>query len=208
MKELEKTKRISISAVIFLLVIVVGLLTFKRPKTPFKVSAENTLKAIVDQAYILSLDDFEKMEASTFTLIDIRNNLDFDKGHNRDAINVPFSEFLEDNFIELIENNIKDDKLIILYSEYIFETNNAWILLYQLGYDHIKVLSTEICYANDEFSLNRVGLDDPEINYAETMEKAKTRSQKKIKSTYVLAPKKKKVVTNPKKKKRIPEGGC
>jgi len=208
MKELEKTKRISISAVLFLLVIVIGLLTFKRPKISFKVNVEDTIKAVLDQSYILSLNDFENINTSAYTLIDIRNNLDYSKGHVKNAINVPIGQFLDDSFIELIDNTIKEGKTIILYSQYPHEVNSAWLLLYQLGFDNIRILSTETYYTNDKFHLQNVGLDYPEINYAEVMEKAKTNPIKKSKSTYRPPAKKKKVITKPKKKKRIPEGGC
>lgn len=208
MKELEKTKRISISAVLFLLVIIAGLLTIKRPKTPFKVNADNTLIACLDHSYMLSPNDLEIMDTSTYTLIDIRNNLDYTKGHYKDAINVQVSQFLEDTFINLIEDSLNEGKMIILYGRQPHESNNAWMLLYQLGFDNIRILSAETHYNNDHFNLKEVIIESPELNYAETMEKAKTNPVKKIKSTYTASPKKKKVVTKPKKKKRIPEGGC
>ena len=76
MKELEKTKRISISAVLFLLVIVIALLTYKRPKFNFVTSADKTLEAIIDQNQLMSMSDFEAMETSSYLLVDVRNNFE------------------------------------------------------------------------------------------------------------------------------------
>jgi len=42
MKELEKTKRISIASVLFILVVLIGLLTYKRPKHMYAVNSKTT----------------------------------------------------------------------------------------------------------------------------------------------------------------------
>ena len=88
MKELEKTKRVSISAVLFLLVIVIAVLTFKKPEHVFEKSAEETLEKIVEKDYILSQNDLEKIDASDYEIIDIRSNYEYTKGHIDGAINI------------------------------------------------------------------------------------------------------------------------
>jgi rhodanese-related sulfurtransferase len=208
MKELEKTKRISISAVLFLLVIVIALLTYKRPKFNFVTSAEKTLEAIIDQHQLLSMTDFKAMEASSYLLVDVRNNFEFSKGHINGAVNIATSQFLENESIDLIANTLDNGKSVILYGETPDEANNAWILLYQLGYSNMNVLSINTAYDRDNFSVKSVEVEKPALNYAVTMQKAKVRPVKTVKVMVNPVPEpKKKVVTKPKKKK-APEGGC
>lgn len=211
MKELEKTKRISISAVLFLLVIVIALLTYKRPNFNFVTSADKTLEAIIDQNQLLSMSDFEALESSSYLLVDVRNNFEYSKGHINGAVNIAINEFLENESIDLISGSIKNGKSIILYGENPDAANNAWMLLYQLGYSTMSVLSITTDYVKDNFYVKNVEVGKPALNYAATMEKAKVRPVKKVKvmvnPTPAPAPKKK-VIPAPKKKKAPPEGGC
>ena len=206
MKELEKTKRISISAVLFLLVILVALLTFKRPQFNFVTTAEETLETLVDQNQLLSFATFKSLDTASYLLVDVRNNFDYSKGHAKGAINIASSQFLESQFIDLISQTLKEHKTVILYGESPDSANNVWMLLYQLGHQNILVLSVASSYHNDLFSMNQIEVEKAALNYAMDMEKAK--KQVIIKAKIKPVPPKKKVITKPKKKKRAPEGGC
>ena len=48
MKELEKTKRISIAAVLTILVVLIALLSYKRPKHLYTVNTHDTLEKITN----------------------------------------------------------------------------------------------------------------------------------------------------------------
>lgn len=206
MKELEKTKRISISAVLFLLVIVIALLTFKRPQFNFVTTAEKTLETLVGQNQLLSFATFKTLDTTSYLLVDVRNNFDYAKGHAKGAINIASSQFLEEPFIDLISQTLNENKTVILYGESPDSANNVWMLLYQLGHQNIRVLSVASSYHNDLFSLNAIEVEKATLNYATDMEKAKKQVIIKAKTKPVVP--KKKVITQPKKKKRAPEGGC
>jgi len=206
MKELEKTKRISISAVLFLLVIVIALLTFKRPQFNFVTTAEKTLETLVDHNQLLSFATFKTLDTAAYILVDVRNNFDYSKGHAKGAINIASSQFLAEPFIDFISQTLTENKIVILYGESPDDANNIWMLLYQLGHQNINVLSVAPSYHNDLFSLNQVEVEKASLDYAMDMEKAK--KQVIIKAKTKPAPRKKKVIPKPKKKKRAPEGGC
>lgn len=206
MKELEKTKRISFSAVLFLVVIVIALLTFKRPQFNFVTTAEKTLETLVNQNQVLSFATFKTLDTATYLLVDVRNNFDYSKGHAKGAINIASSQFLEKPFIDQISQTLKENKTVILYGESPDSANNVWMLLYQLGHQNIRVLSVAASYHNDLFSLDQIEVEKASLDYAIDMEKAK--KQVIIKAKVKPVPPKKKVITKPKKKKRAPEGGC
>ena len=104
MKELEKTKRISIASVLFILVVLIGLLTYKRPTHMYAINSKTTLENITTDNYLISLKDIENKE---YVLIDTRNEFEFQKGHLNKAINIYAPEILNE------ENTSIFNKLLI-----------------------------------------------------------------------------------------------
>jgi len=207
MKELEKTKRISISAVLFLLIVTIAILTFEKPENVFEKNTEATLQEIVSNNYILTLSELDSKESSQYQLIDIRSNFEYTKGHINDAINISTHDILESGNIELFDELVESNKIAILYGEDPNDANRAWMLLYQLGYENAKILCVETNYIDNKFQVSNHALEKPAVNYAQVMQLAKSAPTETKKA--VTKPKKpKKVITLPKKKKRVPEGGC
>jgi len=207
MKELEKTKRISISAVLFLLVVVISLLTFRKPQFSFTNNTAKTLEFIGEKSYILSMSEFEQIKDQASFIIDVRSSFDFSKGHIDKAINIPLSQLLDKSSIDLIKNSSLQNPAI-LYGKSPEEANAAFMLLYQLGNPDIKVLSVVTFYDDRQFHVKNIEIGKAKVNYAATMEKAMIQPIKKVVVKPAPKPVKKKVVVQPKKKKKMPEGGC
>ena len=207
MKELEKTKRISISAVLFLLVILISILTYRKPEFSFVNNPEKTLAIISNQAHVISLKDFNSLSGSTYQLIDVRNNIDYSKGHISSAINIPLSQLLVSINKQEIETETKES-LIIVYGESPENASAAWITLYQLGYEQVKLLSVDTFYKDHKFHINNVNTGASNFDYAQKMKEASTQKIKKIQPKPKVETSKKKVTPKPKKKKKMPEGGC
>ncbi len=207
MKELEKTKRISISAVLFLLIVVIAILTFEKPQHVFEKNTHATLNEIVNNNYILTLHHLDSLKPSQYELIDIRSNFEYSKGHIKNAINISTHQLLKNDNIEYFNELKENNKNAILYGKDPDEANSAWMVLYQLGYENVKILCVETNYTDNEFRVKNYALEKASVNYAEIIEKSKGTSieAKKV----VVKPKApKRIITKPKKKKRVPEGGC
>ncbi|MEN8123770.1 MAG: rhodanese-like domain-containing protein [Bacteroidota bacterium] len=208
MKELERTKRISVSAVLFLLIVVIGVLMFEKPQYVFEKNPANTLEEVTKQNFILTLNDFKSLEPSQYVLIDIRNNFEYAKGHLDGAINVSPHQVFKPESKKLLKQTKDDGKTVVLYGANADKASNAWLLLYQLGYENIKILCVETNYIDNKLSMKEVAIEKPSVNYAEIIREAKAKQaiQKITEVKKPVAPKK--VITKPKKKKRVPEGGC
>jgi len=204
MKELERTKRVSISAVLFLLVVVIAVLTFKKPEYVFEKSAEETLEKIVEKDYVISHNDLEQMVVTDYEIIDIRSNYEYAKGHLEGAINISAINVLEKESSSFLKEIDDAGKTAILYGEHPDEANSAWMLLYQLGYENAKVLCIETSFVNNQFQVKDVNLEKPTVNYAKVLKSLMDKEPAVVKEKK----KPKKVITAPKKKKRVPEGGC
>ena len=172
MKELEKTRRISISAVLFLLIILISLLTFRKPEFSFTNNTASTLEAISENKHLLSLNELESMTPSEYNLIDVRDNYDFSKGHMDHAINIPINQLLESiRSKQFIGSSI--ELPTILYGVNPEQANAAWMILYQLGYENLKILSVNTYYAEEEFHINPIIIGDPTYDYAKKNEGSK-----------------------------------
>ena len=206
MKELEKTKRISISAVLFLLVIIIAVLTFERPKHVFENNTEAMLQEISNNKYLLTMSQLEEIESSKYKLIDVRSNFEYSKGFLKDAVNISTNDILEDDNIKFLDELQESDKTAILYGENPDQANSAYMMLYQLGYENVYILSVQTNYSDNNFNIKNYELEKPTVNYAKLMQKLKFVPEKP--KPKITKPKPKKVVPIKKKKKKKPEGGC
>jgi len=207
MKELERTKRISISAVLFLLVVLIAVLTFKKPEHVFQNNTANTLEALNKKDYILTKDQLSALDNSTYVLIDIRDSYEYAKGHMKGAINITAHDVFESKTKGLMQKLTKEGKLLVIYAENPDLASGAWMLLYQLGYENAKILSVTTHYTDNKFIVDNYNLEKAVVNYAQVMKKA-TSASDKPKNVEAKKPTPKKVLRRPKKKKRVPEGGC
>jgi rhodanese-related sulfurtransferase len=180
MKELEKTRRISISAVLFLLVIVISLLTFKRPEFNFPNSSEKTLEFVNNHNHVMSLADFQKLEADSYLLIDVRSNFDYSKGHMEYAVNIPKSQLLDPETKKIIETAVSREKPLIIYGKNPETANAACLLLFQLGYEQLQLLSIQSYYDHKQFHMASIQVEKPLFDFAQTMKTASIQPIKKI----------------------------
>jgi rhodanese-related sulfurtransferase len=196
MKELEKTKRISIAAMLAILVIIIALLTYKRPKHIYTVNTKDTLEKIISSDYFISLD---KINNPDYVLIDLRNRIEFEKGHLKNAIHIYAPEILSEVNSEIFNDLKEDNKTIILYGAHPNEAINVYMLLYQLGFDNTKVLSVENSYVQNKLITKNVNIEksDSDINQfiAVTLKNAALKPKP-------IAQKKKKTISFKKKKKK------
>jgi len=204
MKELEKTKRISIAAVIFILAVIIGLLTYKKPKNTYAINTKTTLEKITSENYLVALNELNNPD---YVLIDIRNQYDFEKGHLENAINVYAAEILSEDNIKVFEELKATNKTAVLYGNNPQEPNAPFLILYQLGYDNIKLLAIENSYLQNKLITQNSDIEKSEADVSafinESIKKANTTPVVKV----VAAPPKK-VITIEKKKKAPAEGGC
>ncbi len=203
MKELEKTKRISIAAVLFILAVIIGLLTYKRPKHTYAVNTKSTLEKLTVENYLVTLNELNNPD---YVLVDIRNQYDFDKGHLENAINIYAAEILSDDNSKVFKELKESNKTAVLYGNNPQEPNAPFLILYQLGFDNIKLLAIENSYLQNKLVANNSEIEKSEADVTafinESVKKANT-----VPIIKVVAPPKK-VITIEKKKKAPAEGGC
>ena len=204
MKELEKTKRISIAATLFILAVIIGLLTYKRPKNIYAINTKDTLEKITSKNYLVTLNDLNNPDD---VIIDIRSQYEYEKGHLENAINIYAPEILSEDNLKVFDELKESNKTAILYGNNPQEVNAPFLILYQLGYENIKLLTIENSYLQNKLISKNSEIEKSEADVAafinESIKKANTVETVKV----AVAPPKK-VITIEKKKKAPAEGGC
>lgn len=206
MKELEKTKRISVAVTLFILAVLIGVLSFKRPKNLYYFNTAETLEKITAEDLLISQSEINN---NNFVLIDVRKSYDYDRGHIENAVNIPSSAILDENNINVFKELQNTNKNAILYGKNPEEAIAPFMILYQLGYTNLKVLKVENSYNQNSLVTKPIEVEkyDNDIKsfIAESVKKAAEISEKKV---IPPPPPPKKVITVEKKKKAPAEGGC
>ncbi len=197
-KELERTNRISVSTVIFILAVVVSFLTFKKPDNVFNTDVKKTYNAIVNKKYLLS--DLSSIKDSNSLVIDVRTPFEYKKGHFKNAINLPISHLLEEKSKDFFNKTKEEGRKNHIYGTNPNESSNAWMFLYQIGYTNIDIIDAKYNRFKDKFVSSK-SIEKPKLDYAAYMKKA---SEGRL----IVKKAKKKVLKIRKKKKKGAEGGC
>jgi rhodanese-related sulfurtransferase len=204
MKELEKTKRISIAAVLFILAVLIGLLTYKRPQYMYAINTKDTLEKLTNDNYIITLNDLNNPD---YVLIDVRNQFDFEKGHLKNAINIYTPDILSDENSGLFNELKETNKTAVLYGNNPQEVNAPFLILYQLGYDNIKLLSIDNSYLQNKLITKNNDIEKSEADITTFINESRENASIEQKVEDIIkAPKR--VITVQKRKKKPAEGGC
>ena len=208
MKELLKTKRITIAVFAFVLIIIIGFLTLKKPRNKYVITPVEMVEELPLIYQVTPDEAMEVMYDSTTVFIDIRSIKDFEKGHIENAINIPVPDLLSKKNTDLFNKWLKDSTVVVLYGNDELQANSPWLLMYELGYTNTRTLMGGCVYIDKLYdgslSDNAVySMEDPAYDFAGIVKKASEQSG----TTGVEKKEKKKVVVRKKKKKEA-EGGC
>ncbi|GAL71562.1 rhodanese-like domain-containing protein [Jejuia pallidilutea] len=204
MKELEKTKRISIALTLFILAILIGLLTFKRPKNTYAINTQETLHKITNTNVLVTLNSLEN---PNYIPVDVRSPFEFEKGHLENAINIHTPDILNEKNIAFFNELKATNKTAILYGNTPQDANVPFVFLYQLGYDNIKILTIENSYAQNKLVSKNYEVETLKTDIRAFIDESVKNSEVKVIPKKIIQPPKK-IIPVQKKKKKIPEGGC
>ncbi len=144
MAENTKTRRLSVATIIFVSIIVIGLLSIRKPEFEYSLTPQQTVSNLENRNYFLNKEITSQIihgAISDVVLIDLRNPDDFDKGHIKGAINIPVSEILAGESIDFLNNAKVVSKQVVLYEDDILLANGAGMVLRQIGYDNVAIIA-------------------------------------------------------------------
>jgi len=144
MEELNKTNRLTITVAVIVLVIVTGLITLRRPEVKYTLSPAESLALLKDPALVVTPTQtvaLLKDSAGTTVFIDVRNSVTFDRGHVKNAVNIPVRELFSKKSKTVFHDVEKAGQTAVLYGETQQQANGPWLMLLQTGYRNIRLFT-------------------------------------------------------------------
>lgn len=202
---------------ILLILIAGGLLILPKKDKHEGLSPELYVKNLLStERYITSdaLADRMINQDPSLLIIDTRSQEEFQSYSLPQAINIPFTDIFDPEKNPYLDQDIYD---IVLYSNDHFRSEEVWMLGNRLGYKRLHVLKGGLNhwfntiikppYPDETMPGEAIDLYNFRKGAGKYFGVAIDTVEIIIKVRQAPAPEKK-VVTKPKKKKRMPEGGC
>ena len=161
----KNPRRLTLSLIVFVLIIIVGLITMNKPEFSYKNNSAQVLKSILNKEGELIPEKaifYAEENNPSFVFVDIRNPYEYIKGHIPNAINIPLTELLSKETMKTFDKYVRDKTTIVIYANTQTEANGSWMLLKQLGYSDIKVLLGGFEYYSKELKGNEKVPETPE----------------------------------------------
>ena len=110
-------KRTFVTVLIFLAIIVIGLLTVRKPKLSYQLNPQQTVELVTMEEHALYPYDLEYIlsgEIDTILLIDIRDRFTFGRGHIEGAENISAISLLNPENIKRLEQLKRDGMTVVI----------------------------------------------------------------------------------------------
>jgi len=131
---MEKLKGLKIVLLILLIAITLVLVR-STGKNRFKQDARNAIEAVSGNNFSVSLNDFKKDEKQ-YLVVDL---IESGSSQFENSIKIPFENLIDENTLQ----QLKTESKILLFSVDNSAAVRAWVILNQLGFKNIFVLSDQ-----------------------------------------------------------------
>ncbi len=213
MKEIFNLKpRVLLSFVIILFGLSVAMIP-ENTTQQYKLTANEMLQEVQYGSELIHPDELADWlinKDPSIQLIDVRSPEEYEKFSLGNAINIPLSDILSEKWIDYLDQGVK---MNILYSNGSTNSNEAWMILRQLGYENNYVLQGGLNYWVDiilnPISPKSIDPNDEIAKYdfrkgaSQYFGGAAVSTQSTSNSTATKKP-----IIKRKTKKKAPEGGC
>ncbi len=201
-----------VTVIIFVLIIIVGFLTLKKPRFKYKLSLEQTVELAHDYEagfHPFELADVLGKKTNNVVFIDIRDRFSYGQGHIPGAENISAYDLSEPKNIKHLKELQDKEMTVVLYGNDQLQANGPWMWFRQVGFDNVKILLGGYeYYAAHKDALEQTVEDisylrgEPRYDFAEV-----AKSVGSVDNTQKVA-NKKPVVVRRKKKPKVASGGC
>ncbi|MCZ4695380.1 rhodanese-like domain-containing protein [Ancylomarina euxinus] len=106
----------------------------------YKLTAAQLLVEVQEGAQFMSTDEIADMVVQkdpSFQLIDVRAQDEFEKFHLPNAINIPLTDILAEDWADVLDQDVK---MNVFYSNGNLKANEAWMITRQLGFANNYVM--------------------------------------------------------------------
>jgi len=197
--------------ILFLIVIIIGFLTMKRPLLNYEINLQQTTKILKDTSnncfYPYQLVDVLNHKNKNVVLIDLRNKYAYGLGHIPGARSIPAFDLTHKDNVALLKGYKKNGVSVVLYADNQLAADGAWLFFRQVGFCNVRfLLGGYNYYKTHKDNLEQTKLDNSYIKGIARFDYAKVASSN---ATLTASQKSKKpVVFHRRKKVAVAAGGC
>lgn len=140
--ELNPKKTLAV-AIIFVVVILVGFLTMKKPLISYELNIKQSVQQLKDNNsyfYPYQLVNFINHQDKNIVLIDIRNKFVYGQGHIPGSENISAFDLTQANNIERLKDFKEKGITVVLYGKDQLQVTGPWMLFHEVGFTNVKVL--------------------------------------------------------------------
>ena len=112
----------------------------------YKLTAQELLVEAQEGAQFMSTDEIADaliQKDPSFQLIDVRAQDEYEKFHLPNAINIPLTDILSDEWADFLDQDVK---MNVFYSNGNLKSNEAWMITRQLGFENNYVMQGGLNY--------------------------------------------------------------
>ncbi|NOX87096.1 MAG: rhodanese-like domain-containing protein [Chlorobi bacterium] len=205
-------KKTLVAVIIFVLIIIIGFLTLKKPRFTYKLSPEQTLQLLHDEEALFhpyKLVEVLNKKNNNVVLIDIRDRFTYGQGHIPGAENISAYDLTDMKNIEHLKELQDANMTVVLYGNDQLQANGPWMWFRQVGFDNVKILLGGYgYYATHKNSLALTINDTSYLKGTPKYDYAKVASNVSAAGNSQKTSSKKPVVIRRKKKAAVAAGGC
>jgi|GEM_PF-3158963 len=110
-----------------------AIVSFYTDKSKLEYSGREMQEKALSTKYLLSEEEVHGLKNPQ--IVDIRDSKNYRLEHEDDALNIPLSVILDEEYKNFFESS--DPKVILAYDP--VKANEAWMLMTQLGYENLYV---------------------------------------------------------------------
>lgn len=207
----KNPKRLTVAFFIFVFILIVGLITIKRPNLIYRESPYTMVETILSMSDEITPEEAQYLAESDpkCVFIDIRNPYDYIKGHLPNAVNIPLNNLINEEYLNKIDSYLQDSMTVVLYGNDQTQANGPWMILKQIGYKNVKVMLGGYNYlskkpSGDTEDVPAYYVEDPRYDFAQIVKETETGQVQKTQTNKKSIP----VVPKRRKKKTAVSGGC
>lgn len=144
MDEHNKTNRLTMAVIGIVLVIFIGLVTLRRPDIKYSLTPAESLAVLKDPALVITPEQATallKDSSGKTVFIDVRNSIAFDRGHVKNALNIPVRELYAKKGKTTFQDIEKAGQTAVLYGETQQQANGPWLMLRQTGFTNVLLFT-------------------------------------------------------------------
>lgn len=113
---------------------------------PYKLTAEQMLEQSHSRVHYYSPEEVASIliqKDPEFQLIDVRSQDEFEKFSLPNAINIPLTDILSEDYRDILDQDIKRN---IIFSNGTIDANQAWMIMSQLGWENNYIMEGGLNY--------------------------------------------------------------